>query len=110
MGGLLALSGSRDRAHRTVCSAAALDEFFSLLLSARFGSADALLDILARVRLDVYIDYEHVRTRNNPSDQGQSMTCYAHATATVLHMALLRIVGREEGYPNGYVACFAKGM
>jgi hypothetical protein len=81
--------------YATVCSAAALDEFFSLLLSARFGSADVLLDIIGRVRLDVYIDDEHVRTRNNPSDQGWSMTCYAHATAAVLHMALLRIVGRE---------------
>ena len=83
-----------------VCSVVALDEFFSLLLSARFGSADALLDIIGRVQLDAYIDDEHVRTRSNPSDQGQSMACYAYATAAVLHMALLRIVGREGGCPS----------
>jgi len=86
--------------YTTVCSAAALDEFCSLLLSARFGSADTLLDIIGRVQLDAYVNDEHVRTCKNPSDQGQSMTCYAHATAAVLHMALLRIVGREGGCPS----------
>lgn len=86
--------------YTTVCSSDTLEEFCSLLLSARFGSADALLDILGRVRLDAYIDDEHMRTRNNPSDQGQSSTCYAHATAAVLHMALLRIVDREGGCPS----------
>jgi hypothetical protein len=35
-----------------MCIVVALDEFFSLLLSARFGSADALLDIIGRVQLD----------------------------------------------------------
>jgi hypothetical protein len=34
-----------------------------------------------------------------PSDQ-DSGTCYAHATAAVIHMALARIVGREGGYPT----------
>ena len=83
--------------YATVCSAVVLEEFCSLLLSARFGSADTLLDVLGRVRLDEYIDEEYVRTCTNPSDQGQSSTCYAHATAAVLHMALTRIVGREGG-------------
>ena len=86
--------------YATICSAVALDEFCSVLLSARFGSTDALLDIIGRVRLDAYIDNKHVRTCKKPSDQGDSATCYAHATAAVLHMALLRIVGREEGYPK----------
>jgi hypothetical protein len=86
--------------YATVCSAAALDEFCSMLLSARFGSADALLNVVGRVRLDSYINDRHVRTRSNPSDQGQSATCYAHAIAAVLHMALHRIVGRKGGYPS----------
>jgi hypothetical protein len=86
--------------YATVCSAIALDEFFSLLLSARFGSADVLLDIIGRVQLDEYVNDEQVRTRKNPSNQGDSMTCYAHAIAAILHMALLRIVGREGGYPS----------
>ncbi|EMD69638.1 hypothetical protein COCSADRAFT_166614 [Bipolaris sorokiniana ND90Pr] len=73
--------------------------FSSVLLSARFGSADALLDILGRVRLDAYIDDAHMRTRNNPSGQKGS-DCCAHAIAAVYHMALLRIVNREGGCPS----------
>ncbi|KAE8452710.1 hypothetical protein EG329_013969 [Mollisiaceae sp. DMI_Dod_QoI] len=84
----------------TICSSGALEEFCSLLLSARFDSADALLDIIGRVQLDAYINDEHVRTFNNPSDQEQTSTCYAHATAAVLHMALLRIYAREGGCPS----------
>lgn len=86
--------------YTAVRSATALDEFCSLLLSARFGSSDALLDIMGRVGLDTYINNEHVRTRQNSSNQGDSGTCYAHATATVIHMALLRIDGRVGGCPS----------
>lgn len=86
--------------HATVSSSAALDEFCSLLLSARFGSADAMLDIIGRISHDSFINDEHVLRCKDPSDQGQSATCYAHATAAVIHMALLRIVGRESGYPS----------
>ncbi|GAD99608.1 hypothetical protein NECHADRAFT_97479 [Paecilomyces variotii No. 5] len=86
--------------YTNVCSVAALNEFCELLLSAHFGSADALLDVLGRLQLDSYIDNEHIRTRQHPSDQGRELTCYAHATAAVIHMALLRIVGRHEGYPS----------
>ncbi|KAK4236843.1 hypothetical protein C8A03DRAFT_35227 [Achaetomium macrosporum] len=86
--------------HATVSSSAALDEFCSLLLSARFGSADALLDVIGRISHDSYINDEHILRCKDPSDQGQSATCYAHATAAVVHMALLRIVGREDGYPS----------
>ncbi|KAH8687362.1 hypothetical protein BGZ60DRAFT_501544 [Tricladium varicosporioides] len=85
--------------YTSVCSSNALEEFCSFLLSARFGSADALFDIIGRVQLDGYINDEHVRTCNNPSNQGQTSTCYAHATAAVLHMALLRIYAREGGCP-----------
>ena len=33
-------------------------------------------------------------------DQGESETCYAHAIASAAHSALLRIVGRDSGYPD----------
>jgi hypothetical protein len=33
-------------------------------------------------------------------NQGESNTWYAHATTAVLHMALLRIIGRQEGCPS----------
>ncbi|KAH7336028.1 hypothetical protein BKA65DRAFT_458517 [Rhexocercosporidium sp. MPI-PUGE-AT-0058] len=81
------------------CSSAVLDEFCSILLSARFGSADALLDVVGRVQLDAYISQKHVRSARKPSNQRRSPTCYAHATAAVIHMALLRIVGLDAGYP-----------
>lgn len=93
-------SSGESGLYATVSSAAALEEFCSLLLSARFGSADALLDIIGRVRLDTFINDSHVRTCDNPSDQGKSSTCYAHAIAAVVHMSLLRIFEREGGCPS----------
>ncbi|KAJ4265314.1 hypothetical protein NW762_004599 [Fusarium torreyae] len=86
--------------YTTVCSTDALEEFCSLLLSARFGTADAFLDILGKLDLDSYVNDKHIQTRNNPSDQGSEGVCYAHATAAVTHMALLRIVDREGGCPS----------
>jgi len=83
-----------------VGSEAVLNELCSLLCKARFDSADTLLDILGRVRLDSYVSDEHVQTCNNPLDQGQTSTCYAHAIAAVIHMSLLRIHGRDGGYPT----------
>jgi hypothetical protein len=70
-----------------------------MLLTARFGSAETVFDIVGRVDIDKYVDDEHVRNCNNPSDQGDAGVCYAHATAFILHSALLRIVGRTAGYP-----------
>lgn len=40
--------------YATVSSSAALDEFCSLLMSAHFGSADALLDVIGRISHDSY--------------------------------------------------------
>lgn len=78
--------------YATVSSTLALEEFCSALLSARFGSADVLLDLVGRVRIDSYVNDEYVRICKRPSDQGSEGTCYAHATAAIIHMALLRIV------------------
>ncbi|PSN69921.1 hypothetical protein BS50DRAFT_618884 [Corynespora cassiicola Philippines] len=64
-----------------------------------FCSSGVLLDIVGKVDLDTYIDDEHVRTCTTPSDQGQSGTCYAHAAAAVIYMALKRIVGRKQEKP-----------
>ncbi|EYB21935.1 hypothetical protein FG05_30646 [Fusarium graminearum] len=52
----------------SVCSATTLDAFCSLLLSARFGSADALLYIIGRIHFDDYIDNAHLNIRRQPSD------------------------------------------
>ncbi|EWY99974.1 hypothetical protein FOYG_03899 [Fusarium oxysporum NRRL 32931] len=84
----------------TVCTVTALEEFCSMLLPARFGSADALLDIVGKVRFDDYINNEHLTIRSRPTNQGQRAICYAHAVASVIHMALLRIVSRDGGIPS----------
>lgn len=60
--------------YTTVCTSDALEEFYSMLLTARFSSADALLDMVGKVNLDAYVDDAQVKTRNKSSDQGQSRT------------------------------------
>ncbi|KAL2128020.1 hypothetical protein VTI74DRAFT_9840 [Chaetomium olivicolor] len=62
----------------TVCSAELLEEFCTLLLSARFGSADDLLNAVGRLQDDAFINDEHV-------------------LAAVCRMALDRIVGWRGG-------------
>ena len=58
---------------------------------------EALSDVLSSVSLDLYI---------NQANQGfvpkkqRGGTCYANASAAVLHLSMLRIVGREGGYPD----------
>ena len=60
-------------------------------------SQDALSDMLSTVDLDLYI--------NKSSDEFGAKrqhggTCYANASATVLHLAMKRIIGRDGGYPD----------
>ncbi|KAL6819777.1 hypothetical protein V8C40DRAFT_281111 [Trichoderma camerunense] len=93
-------SEGEARLYAVLSSSAALDEFCSLLVSACPGMADGLLDIIGRISQDAYINDEHVKTCRKPSNQGSSGTCHAHATAGAIHMSLLRIVGREDGYPS----------
>ncbi|EWZ79700.1 hypothetical protein NW765_004422 [Fusarium oxysporum] len=83
----------------TLCTVTALEEFCSMLLSARFGSADALLNIVGKIRFDDYVNNEHLTIRSRPTRQ-KGGTCYAHAVASVIHMALLRIVSRAGGIPS----------
>ncbi|KAL4748441.1 hypothetical protein BDW72DRAFT_214824 [Aspergillus terricola var. indicus] len=85
--------------YTSVCSSAAVDEFCSLLVSERLGNTDALLDLIGRFGLDSFINEEHVSTCKKPSDQGEELTCYAHAIAAVVNMALLRIVRRADALP-----------
>lgn len=73
-----------------------IDEFSSLVRRAA-ESNDALLNILARASLDKYIN--SANSTFKPTEQIGG-TCYAHALATVLHLAMHRIVGREGGYPE----------
>ena len=61
-------------------------------------SSDALSELLVSVHLDIYINGTTRGIR--AKDQGDDLTCYAFASATVLHLAMERIHGRLEGYPS----------
>ncbi|XP_067024555.1 uncharacterized protein [Acropora muricata] len=60
-------------------------------------SKDVLLDLLASVDLDLYIN------RVNDSFGAKTQhggTSYANAAAAVMHLAMQRIIGRDGGYPD----------
>ncbi|KAJ8038526.1 hypothetical protein HOLleu_15975 [Holothuria leucospilota] len=58
---------------------------------------DALSDLLVSVSLDIYINQS---TTGFPAQRQKGGTCYANASAAVLHMSMKRILGREGGYPD----------
>ncbi|XP_060565975.1 uncharacterized protein LOC132724998 [Ruditapes philippinarum] len=59
---------------------------------------DSLSELLVSVSLDIYINDKNRSVKvYNQEDGG---TCYSHAAATVLHLAMHRIIGREHGYPT----------
>ena len=61
-------------------------------------SQEALSDLLADVYLDVYIN-QSVRGYEAQEKQ-EGNTCYAHASATVLHLTMKRIHGRRGKIPT----------
>jgi len=60
-------------------------------------SQDTLADILSSVSLDIYINKANEGIQ---PDQQNEKTCYAVASAAVMHLAVKRIVGRQGGYPD----------
>ena len=58
---------------------------------------DALSDVLSLVSLDIYINQS---TTGFGAKKQIGGTCYANASAAVLHLAMKRILGREGGYPE----------
>ncbi|CAB4015138.1 uncharacterized protein LOC113681283 [Paramuricea clavata] len=60
-------------------------------------SQDALADLLVSVDLDIYINQTKGSFKAKEQVGG---TCYANACAAVLHLAMKRILGREDGYPD----------
>ena len=61
-------------------------------------SKEALSDLLTDVDLDVYIN-QSVRDYEAQEEQ-EGHTCYAHASATVLHLTMKRIHGPENDVPT----------
>ena len=62
-------------------------------------SQDALSDLLSSVDLDVYINQVNDGFGAKRQCGG---TCYANASAAVMHLAMKRIIGRGGGYPDFY--------
>jgi hypothetical protein len=58
---------------------------------------DAMSDILSSVSLDLYINQCNTEFSAKRQRGG---TCYANASAAVLHLAMKRIAGRDGGYPD----------
>lgn len=73
-------------------------EEFSSLVREIGRNSDALLDMLGCVDLDLYINNKI--STSEAQDQGKENTCYAFAVATVFHLAMSRIGGRDGGVPN----------
>ena len=61
--------------------------------------SDALSELLVSVDLDIYISQT---THDLKAKLQVGGTCYAHASATVLHLAMRRILGREGENPGFY--------
>ena len=59
---------------------------------------DALSDLLSSVDLDIYINQK--LEGYEAKEKQERGTCYANAAATVLHLSMVRILGREGGYPD----------
>ena len=62
--------------------------------------SDALSELLTSVDLDIYISQS---THGFEAKNQVGGTCYANASAAVLHLAMRRILGREGGYPEFYM-------
>ena len=63
-----------------------VDELCKIVVSRLADHCDSMVDILEKVPLAAYINHKG--------------TCYANSVATVFHLAMHRIVGREGGYPE----------
>ncbi|CAB3993004.1 Hypothetical predicted protein [Paramuricea clavata] len=61
-------------------------------------SSDALSELLVSVDLDIYIN--RITSAFRAKDQREECTCYAFASAVVLHLAMHRVHGLEEGCPS----------
>lgn len=60
---------------------------------------DALSDLLVSVSLDMYINQVNSKLKAPMQDKE---SCYANASATVVHLSMKRVLGRVGGYPDFY--------
>ena len=74
-----------------------VEEFCKVAVSQLTHSTDALVHMLGRISLATYVN------QKNDDFEAQLQvgpTCYANAIAAVFHLAMLRIVGLQGGYPT----------
>jgi hypothetical protein len=74
-----------------------VNEFCAIVVSQLTKPCDALVHILHKVPLATYINQTNA---NFTPKKQEEKECYAHAIATVFHLAMHRIEGREGGYPT----------
>ncbi len=74
-----------------------VDELCKIVVAELTNPCDALVDLLEKVPLSLYINDANANFK--PENQVGN-TCYAHAVATVCHLAMHRIVGRDGGIPE----------
>ena len=74
-----------------------VNELCSIVVSQITKGCDALVDILAKVSLAMYINQANDGFK---AVEQNGDTCYANAVAAVLHLAMQRIVKREGGIPD----------
>lgn len=78
-------------------------EEFSSVIHYMSESNEVLLNMVGRVSLDIYINA--CNAEFEAKNQGIERTCYAYAVATVFHLAMRRIEGRENGVPKFEDVC-----
>ena len=74
-----------------------VEEFCKVAVSQLTHSTDALVHMLGRISLATYINQE---IDDFKARLQVGATCYANAIGAVFHLAMLRIVGRDGGFPT----------
>ena len=74
-----------------------VEEFCKVAVSQLTHGTDALVHMLGRISLATYINQE---IDDFKARLQVGATCYANAIGAVFHLAMLRIVGRDGGFPT----------
>ena len=74
-----------------------VNEMCKIVVSQMTKNCDALVHILEKVPLAIYINQKNAEFEPKTQEGG---TCYANAIAAVFHLAMHRIVDREGGIPD----------
>ena len=76
-----------------------VNQLCQVVVSQLTMDCDALIDIIEKIPLGIYIDE---KIANFVPEKQSKGTCYAHAIAAVFHLVMSHIVDREGGTPSFY--------